>query len=199
MSPGSHHDDQIHMLPHPLPTLLSSTLEDGEQVIWFAQPDFARVQCKAFYVLAMALTIIALVLLAAPWSRGGAYWLTIPFLLPAAAMLFLAWKSPAIVRSILYVVTSRRTLILSALKRDPVRAYPVRKLPQLLMRADVDGAGDLIFESESYKDYDGYDETREYGFKDIADVGLPHYILENLAQGKDPDLVRQHAAFWRQA
>lgn len=130
---------------------------------------------------------------------GGVNWLAIPLLLPAAILLFLAWKSPAIARSILYVVTSKRALIFSALTRDPVRAYQVKNLPQLLMRADVDGAGDLILESESCKDADGYDAIREYGFKDIADVGLPHYILDNLAQGKDPDLVRRHAAFWGKA
>lgn len=199
MPPDSHHDHQLHMLPHPLPTLLSSTLVEGEQVIWFAQPVFARLQRKAFYLFMVALTFIALVLLAAPWKRGGAYWLTITFLMPAAVLLCLAWKSPAVARSILYVVTCKRALILSALRRDPVRAYQVNNLPQLLMRADADRAGDLILESVSYKDSDGYDAIREYGFKDIADVGLPRYILENLAQGKDPDRVRQHAAFWDQA
>jgi len=79
------------------------------------------------------------------------------------------------------------------------RSYPVQHLPELIIRPRVDGSGGLVFEIEHYEDSDGYQQTREYGFEDIREVGLVRQILENLKLGKDPELVRRLATLWRLA
>jgi hypothetical protein len=190
---------QTRRLPSQMRSVLEQTLEDGEQVIWFEQPDVRRWRSKGYSAVPFALGLLAIVWHAAPWKAGGWYWLIAFLLLPGLILLALPWSMHSSARSTLYVVTNRRALILTAARKAVLRSYPVQQLPELIMRPRADGSGELIFEIEHYEDSDGSRQTREYGFEDIREVGLVRQILENLKLGKDPELVRRHAALWRLA
>ena len=188
---------QTRWLPSRLHSLLERALEDGELVVWFEQPDARRWRRKGYAAVPFGLAVLAFVLHAAPQAPGGWYWLI--GTLPALLLVVLPWLMDSSARSTLYVITNRRALILTAGSKDALRSYPVQQLPELLMRRRVDGSGDLILETEHFEDSDGDPQTREHGFEDIREVGLVQHILENLALGKDPVLVRRHAALWRVA
>lgn len=180
-------------------SLLEQTLEDGEQVIWFEQPDVRRWRRQGYSAAPFGLCLLALVWYASPWTSGGWYWLIAFLALPALILLALPWSMHSSAKSTLYVVTNRRVLILDAGKKIALKSYPVQQLPELIMRPRIDGSGKLVFEIEHYEDSDGYQQTREYGFEDIREVGLVRHILEDLKLGKDPELIRRHAALWRLA
>jgi len=190
---------QTRWLPTHMCALLEQTLEDGEQVIWFEQPDVTRWRRKGYPAVPFALGLLALVGYQAPWVKGGWHWLIAALVPPALFLLALPWGMHSMARSTLYVVTNRRALIFAAGRKAVPRSYPVQHLPELIMRPRVDGSGGLVFEIEHDEDSDGYQQTREYGFEDIREVGLVRQILENLKLGKDPELVRRLATLWRLA
>ena len=184
------------VIPSKFAALLALTLKDDEQVIWFEQPDARRWRRSAYSAALFGLAILALLGHAAPWTRGGWYWMVGVLSVPGLILVVLPWQMHALARSTLYLITSQRALLLTTDKRA-MRTYPVQQLREMIMRQRQDGSGDLILEIEDFDDSDGHPQTREHGFEGIRDVGLVQQILENLRDGKEPDQVRRHAALWR--
>ncbi len=186
-------------LPSRLHSLLERTLEDDEQVVWFEQPDVRASRRKAYLAVPFGLAALALAWHGAARALGGWYWVLGYLVLLGLILVALPWIAHAHARLTLYVITNRRALILTAGKKNTLRAYPVLHLPPLDMRRRVDGSGDLIFEIEYFDDPDASPASREHGFEDIREVDLVQQILEHLKQGQDVALVRRHAALWRLA
>ena len=184
--------------PGRLHELLTATLEAGEEVVWFGQPSARRWRRKAYVAVPGGFIYLAFAVEVARWFSGGWDWFVGALIaLPALLLLLMPWLMHTSAVSTLYVITSRRALILSAADRNMPRSYPVLQLPQMEMRPRVDGSGDLMLETEHYTDVEGDQQTREHGFEDIDDVGLARQILEDLSRGKELALVRRHASAWR--
>ncbi len=188
-----------HQLPPKLNDLLTRALEDHEQVIWFEQPDVQRWRRKGYLAVPFGLAISALVWHASTKSLGGWFWGIAFLMVPAVFFVALPWIQHARAKSTLYVLTNRRALILTNGIKHSLRSYRLPELPDLTVRPRRDGSGDIILETEEYKDGDGDLQTREHGFEDIRDVGLVQLVLDNLKSGMAPELVRRHAALWRLA
>ncbi len=190
---------RTRQLPPKLSALLTRALDDNEQVIWFEQPDVQRWRRKGYLAVPFGLAIFALVWHASAKSLGGWFWAIAFLMVPAVFFVALPWMQHARAKSTLYVLTNLRALILTDGIKHSVRSYRLPELPELTVRPRRDGSGDIILETEEYKDGDGDLQTREHGFEDIRDVGLVQLVLDNLKRGMAPELVRRHAALWRMA
>lgn len=186
-------------LPSRLQSSLTRALEADEQVVWFEQPDLPRSRRKAYSAVPFGLAALALAWHGSSRALAGSYWVLGYLVLLGLILVALPWIAHAHARSTLYVITNRRALILTAGKKDALKAYSLHHLPQLDMRRHVDGSGDLVFEIEQFTDPDASPPSREHGFEDIRDVDLVRQIIEHLRQGQDVALVRRHAALWQLA
>jgi hypothetical protein len=185
-------------LPKHWSARLDEVLDDGEQLVWFAQPNAHRWGRKGYMFVPMGLAILAFALRALP-HRGAAWFWFIEMMLFLFALFLVVspWVLQARAKSTLYVITGHRALILGSGKRDSLRAYRLQDLEKWDMRPRSDGSGDLILETEYFEDADGAPQSREHGFEEIAEVGLVQHILESIKGGADPALVRRQAAQWR--
>jgi hypothetical protein len=116
------HAGQTASPPGEVSDLLESALDDGEQVLWLAQPNARRRRRHAYPAVPFGLAIMALIWTMAPWTHGGWHWL-IALMFPAALILvYLPWHAHVRARGTLYAITGRRALILSADRKTPCAA-----------------------------------------------------------------------------
>lgn len=178
--------DELRSTPFSagLRRLLAEALQDGERVLWQAQPDAVAhmMMWRFLWWIGCPWLVVAAVATAAGWIEQSA----VPLLMLGGAMV----AAPAVILlhdlQTLFAVTSRRALILrTAWGRRTVGATSYQAMDAALETIDIGGgAGHLNFASGRSTRSPDADYTGRYGFRCVRDVSRVRDILERARQRK---------------
>lgn len=178
--------DELRSTPFSagLRRLLAEALQDGERVLWQAQPDAVAhmMMWRFLWWIGCPWLVVAAVATAAGWIEQSA----VPLLMLGGAMV----AAPAVILlhdlQTLFAVTSRRALILrTAWGRRTVGATSFQAMDAALETIDIGGgAGHLNFASGRSTRSPDADYTGRYGFRCVRDVSRVRDILERARQRK---------------
>ena len=87
-----------------------------------------------------------------------------------------------IARSTIYAITNHRLISIEGAKSITVKSYIASDLVDIERTEHPDGRGDLVLQSERYRDSDGELQTRDHGFFAIDNVRRVESIIENLVR-----------------
>lgn len=187
------HGPSDAFIPMTLQQVVSDELDGDEKVRWQAQPIPGLYMRKA----------LPIVLFAIPWTAFAFFWMFgaagfkiptfnsaadlfplfgIPFVLIGLGML----SSPLVMRRkarrTVYVLTDHRAIVISGVFSFDVQSFAPDQLGQVRRKQRRDGAGDLIFRTETGYNSDGRQTQRSIGFLAIADVKSVDEMVRDLHQ-----------------
>jgi hypothetical protein len=192
--------ETIRLAPH-LQSLVDSELQPGERVTWLDQPIPRRFARKGLPILFFAVPWTAFALF---WT-GAAAWMSfqvkeksamslafplfgLPFVLIGVAMLSTPWWLGRAARRIVYVLTDRRAIVLSAGWRGSVKArsFAPERLKDLRRKQHADGSGDIVFVQDVTRNGGGGRQSSDAGFLAIPDVRNVEEMARALAAKTAP-------------
>lgn len=187
----------ISDLPQHLQQRLRAELKPGESVTWAGQPNPNRLMKSGFTLWFFFI----------PWTAFSLFWIAsalnfqmpqfdsgwslfplfgLPFLFIGlgglSSPLWLRRKA----RSTIYAVTNHRVISIEGAKSITVKSYIASDLVDIERTEHPDGSGDLVLQSERYRDSDGDRQTRQHGFFAIDNVRRVESIIENLVRMNHP-------------
>lgn len=190
---------QLWSLPQSLRDMVENETEEGETLLWVAQPRPGR----------MAMRMLPLVLFAIPFTGFAIFWITmaltmggeaesgdggnsetlslmfplfgLPFVLVGLGMLSSPLWALRNARKTVYAITDRRAIIFDSGLSMKIRSYGPDELGELTRKQKPDGSGDIILDEKITRDSDGDAHTRKIGFFGIPDVKEVERMLRDLA------------------
>lgn len=170
-------------------------LQPGEVVTWVGQPDPRRMMLQGF----------ALWLFFIPWTAFALFWMAgasgfrvpefnepfdlfplfgLPFLLIGIGGLSAPFWLKSKARQMIYVVSNKRAFSLTGRRSVTVESWRPEQLASITRTERLDGSGDLVFATETWRDSDGDRRTRQKGFMAIPDVRLVEGHLQRLVTSR---------------
>lgn len=185
------------LLPPQVQALVDAEIAPGERVLWQAQPlpsGFARGGiCLTLFGIPFTGFAVFWIVMASGATHIGVWGFLfplfgLPFLLAGLGMLsaplWMRWQAGRTA----YVLTDRRAVILSpGLFSRSVRTFEPERLGHLQRRERADGSGDLVFETQHWRDSDGDRRTREVGFIAVPEVKLVEQMVRALVATRRQD------------
>jgi hypothetical protein len=172
---------------------LDRELDDGEQILWSARPDPARVarQYILMFVFGIPFTLFALFWMGmtsmitglmpgefTPFKLFPLFGL--PFVLVGLGLLSSPFWAYRKAKSGAYAITNRRIIIIEGGSSRSVKSYVKRDVQQIERREHSNGTGDLIFAREYVRGSKGRVNTREIGFFGIPRAREVEHLLRGL-------------------
>jgi len=181
----------ISDLPPQLQQRLQAELKAGESLSWIGQPNPKRYMRSGFkswffYV---------------PWTAFSLFWIAVasgfrlpnftdgwsffpffgvPFLLIGlgglSSPLWLHRKA----QSIVYAITNQRAISIEGSRSITVKSYRASDIANIERTEHQDGSGDLVLQTERYKDSDGDQQSRQHGFFAIDQVRHAERFITSL-------------------
>lgn len=187
----------ISDLPQHLQQRLRAELKPGESITWAGQPNpnlfmksgftiwFFFIPWTAFSLLFIANALnFQMPQFDSGWSHFPLF--ELPFLLFGLGGLSLPLWLRRIARSTIYAITNHRLISIEGAKSITVKSYIASDLVDIERTEHPDGRGDLVLQSERYRDSDGELQTRDHGFFAIDNVRHVERIIENLVRMNHP-------------
>ena len=186
---NSHIEEQMHMnsyIPMDLRNRVDRELEPNEQIQWIDMP-----VPKFFTKFSTPLFLFAI-----PWTSFAVFWIIgasqspskafalfgVPFLLIGVCMLLSPlWAYYKTLKSV-YVITSKRAIIIDGGKSFTIRSYPPEKLHNIYRVEKKNGIGDVLISFSTWTDSDGDTQKTDIGFINIRDPKYVESMLKNLAE-----------------
>lgn len=183
----------ISDLPQHLQQRLRAELKPGESITWAGQPNPNRFMKSRFPFWFIFI----------PWIPFSLFWIARAFnfqmpnfdsgwsLFPIYELLFLLFGLAGLhsslwlrrkARSTIYAVTNHCVISIEGAKSITVKSYMASDLVDIERTEHPDGRGDLVLQSERYRDSDGELQTRDHGFFAIDNVRRVESIIENLVR-----------------
>jgi hypothetical protein len=190
-------------IPFELQRLIDAELSSGERVTWSAQPIPGRFAGKGLGIVLFGIPWTAFALFwtgAAAWGtwrKGGLGWIRLfpmfglPFILLGVGMLSSPYWMRRQAGRTVYVLTSRRAIILSGGRRGSatVRSFEPERLTDITRRQNPDGSGDVVFARDIRRDGDGDRLSTDVGFLAVRDVKSVEQKVRTLAALKRDEAV----------
>ena len=179
--------DRNFSLPGELAELLDAELQDGEHVVWLGQPIPERFAKGAGCLVAFGAVWTAATL------GGGLFWLiiliiarhsgdgiptlffvfplaSVPFALIGVAILLVPRQMRRRAKRTVYALTDQRAILIEAGRSTAVRSFGPESFAGVEVRQNVDGSGDVVFESDAPRDARVYWSSFRGGFVAVPDV-----------------------------
>ena len=184
----------VSLLPIRLGTLVEREVEEGEHILWLAQPRAGR----------FAMRTLPVVLFGIPWTAFAIFWMAgasgfkipdfkegfdffplfgVPFVLIGLGMLSAPLWAIRKAKGTAYVITERRAIIFEGGLSTKVRSFGPEQLGGIERRERADGSGDIIIERSVTQGQNG--QTTEAGFFGIPNVQETERLLREMVEAHE--------------